>query len=91
MIPSQIAVFIGSPIEHESERAVLLELLRLLEESGETATVMVNLNLKGRQLDLVVGTDRLTLVLEAKASTVPLSGTTNGPWGSVAKIGGSQR
>jgi len=64
MIPSQIAVFIGSPIEHESERAVLLELLRLLEESGETATVMVNLNLKGRQLDLVVGTDRLTLVLE---------------------------
>ena len=80
MIPNQIAVFIGSPIEHESERTVLLELLRLLELSGETATVMVNINLKGRQLDIVVGTDRLTLVLEAKASTVPLNGTTNGPW-----------
>ncbi|MEG9926067.1 NERD domain-containing protein, partial [Pseudomonas aeruginosa] len=90
MIPSQIAVFIGSPIEHESERAVLLELLRLLEESGETATVMVNLNLKGRQLDLVVGTDRLTLVLEAKASTVPLSGTTNGPWIAHTRSGRSR-
>ena len=90
MIPNQIAVFIGSPIEHESERSVLLELLRLLEMSGETATVMVNINLKGRQLDLVVGTDRLTLVLEAKASTVPLSGTTNGPWTAHTRSGRSR-
>ncbi|EOG4608988.1 hypothetical protein ACRRQE_005369 [Pseudomonas aeruginosa] len=62
----------------------------MLEESGETATVMVNLNLKGRQLDLVVGTDRLTLVLEAKASTVPLSGTTNGPWIAHTRSGRSR-
>src|SRR5690606_8358986 len=89
-IPSQIALFIGSPIEHESERTVLLELLRLLEMSGETATVLVNINLKGRQLDLVVGTDRLTLVLEAKASTVPLSGTTNGPWAAHPRSGRSR-
>ncbi len=80
MIPNQIAVFIGAQIDHDSERTVLLELLRLLEISGETATVIVNINLKGRQLDFVVGTDRLTLVLEAKASSVPLTGSTNGPW-----------
>ncbi len=90
MIPSQIALFIGSPIEHESERTVLLELLRLLEMSGETATVMININLKGRQLDLVVGTDHLTLVLEAKASTVPLRGTTNGPWTAHTRSGRSR-
>ncbi|MFP7891812.1 NERD domain-containing protein [Pseudomonas aeruginosa] len=90
MIPSQIALFIGSPIEHESERAVLLKLLRLLEMSGETATVLVNINLKGRQLDLVLGTDRLTLVLEAKACTVPLSGTTNGPWTAHPRSGRSR-
>ncbi|HFD3767542.1 TPA: hypothetical protein ACF3UW_003073 [Pseudomonas aeruginosa] len=62
----------------------------MLEMSGETATVMVNINLKGRQLDLVVGTDRLTLVLEAKASTVPLSGTTNGPWSARTRSGHSR-
>lgn len=90
MIPNQITVFIGSPIEHESERTVLLELLRLLEMSRETATIMVNINLKGRQLDIVVGTDRLTLVLEVKASTVPLSGTTNGPWTAHTRSGRSR-
>ncbi|HCL3369098.1 hypothetical protein [Pseudomonas aeruginosa] len=58
--------------------------------SGETATVLVNINLKGRQLDLVLGTDRLTLVLEAKACTVPLSGTTNGPWTAHPRSGRSR-
>jgi hypothetical protein len=58
--------------------------------SGGTATVMVNINLKGRQLDIVVGTDRLTLVLEAKVSTVPLSGTTNGPWTVCTRSGRSR-
>ncbi|WP_338012254.1 hypothetical protein [Pseudomonas mandelii] len=62
----------------------------MLEMSGETATVMVNINLKGRQLDIVVGTDRLTLVLEAKASTMPLSGTTNGPWTVYTRSGRSR-
>lgn len=90
MIPSQVTVFIGSPIEHDSERAVLLELLRLLKMSGKAATVMVNMNLKGRQLDLVVGTDHLTLVLEAKASSVPLSGTTNGQWTAHTRSGRSR-
>ncbi|WP_271105884.1 hypothetical protein [Pseudomonas tohonis] len=51
---------------------------------------MVNINLNGRQLDLVLGTDRLTLILEAKASTVPLSGTTNGPWAAHTRSGGSR-
>ncbi|WP_191833895.1 ATP-binding protein [Pseudomonas fluorescens] len=62
----------------------------MLEMSGETATVMININLKGRQLDLVVGTDHLTLVLEAKASTVPLRGTTNGPWTAHTRSGRSR-
>lgn len=80
MIPNQISVFIGSPIEHESERTVFIELLRLLGMSGERSTIMVNISLKGRQLDIVVGTDSLTLVLEVKGCTMPLNGTTNGPW-----------
>ncbi|MDF5904318.1 hypothetical protein P4152_20810 [Pseudomonas aeruginosa] len=62
----------------------------MLEMSGETATVLVNINLKGRQLNLVLGTDRLTLVLEAKACTVPLSGTTNGPWAAHPRSGRSR-
>lgn len=87
MIAKHIALYIGAPIEHESERTVLIELLRLIEMSGETATVLANINLKGRQLDLVLGTDRLTLVLEAKASTAPLRGSVNGSWATLTRSG----
>ncbi|WP_321906323.1 NACHT domain-containing protein [Burkholderia cenocepacia] len=66
---------------------MLIELLRLLEMSGETATVLANINLKGRQLDLVLGMDRLTLVLEAKASTAPLRGSLNGSWATLTRSG----
>ncbi|MBS1820592.1 MAG: NERD domain-containing protein [Acidobacteria bacterium] len=87
MLANHIALYIGSPIEHESERAVLIELLRLLEMSGVAATVLANINLKGRQLDLVLGTDRLTLVLEAKACTAPLRGSENGSWSTLTRSG----
>ncbi|MDR7270102.1 hypothetical protein J2X20_002760 [Pelomonas saccharophila] len=87
MLAKHIALYIGAPIEHESERAVLVELLRLLDTSGEHATVLANINLKGRQLDLVVGTDRLTLVLEAKAGMAPLRGSTNGSWAALTRSG----
>jgi hypothetical protein len=87
MLAPHIALYIGAPIEHESERAVLIELVRLLTASGETATVLANINVKGRQLDLVVGTDRLTLLLEAKAGTAPLRGSTNGPWAALTRSG----
>lgn len=87
MLANHIALYIGAPIEHESERAVLIELLRLLEMSGQTATVLANFNLKGRQLDLVLGTDRLTLVLEAKACTAPLRGSENGSWSTLTRSG----
>ena len=87
MLANHIALYIGSPIEHESERAVLIALLRLLEMSGAAATVLANLNLKGRQLDLVLGTDRLTLVLEAKACTAPLRGSENGSWSALTRSG----
>ncbi|MEB2400147.1 MAG: hypothetical protein OZ927_11460 [Alcaligenaceae bacterium] len=87
MIANHIALYIGAPIEHESERTVLIELVRLLETSGETATVLANVNLNGRQLDLVLGTDKLTLVLEAKASTAPLRGAVNGAWATLTRSG----
>lgn len=87
MIANHIALYIGAPIEHESERTVLVELLRLLEMSDEAATVLANINLKGRQLDLVLGMDRLTLVLEVKASTAPLRGSVNGSWAALTRSG----
>lgn len=87
MLSNRIALYIGAPIEHESERTVLMELLRLLEMFGETATVLANINLKGRQLDLVLGIDKLTLVLEAKANAAPLRGSVNGSWSTLTRSG----
>lgn len=87
MRTTQIALYVGAPIEHESERAVLVELIRLLGDCGKPATVLINVNLGNRQLDLVVGTDDLTLVLEAKASRAPLRGTVNGSWAALTRSG----
>ncbi|GAB2731442.1 nuclease-related domain-containing protein [Comamonas sediminis] len=87
MLANRIDLYIGSPIEHESERTVLIELLRLLEMSGTAATVLANVYLKGRQLDLVLGTDRLTLMLEAKSCTAPLRGSENGSWSTLTRSG----
>jgi hypothetical protein len=87
MSTSHIALYVGAPIEHESERAVLVELVRLLEDRGKPATILINVNVGSRQLDLVVGTDDLTLVLEAKASSAPLRGTVNGAWAALTRSG----
>jgi Nuclease-related domain len=87
MPATHIALYVGAPIEHESERAVLVELVRLLEDSGNPATVLINVNVENRQLDLVVGTDDLTLVIEAKASRAPLRGAANGSWTALTRSG----
>lgn len=87
MLPSNIVVYVGTPAEHESERVVFAELIRLLERWRSPVTVLVNVNLGGRQLDLVVGTATQTLVIEAKASSAPVCGSRNGPWSVSSRTG----
>jgi len=87
MPAAKVSLYVGALIEHESERAVLAELVRLLEDCGNPATILINVNVGGRQLDLVVGSDDLTLVLEAKGSSAPLRGKVNGSWAALTRAG----
>lgn len=87
MFLSTITLFIGAPIEEESERVVLRTLLAILEERAVPATVFANLHIGGRQLDFVIGTDQLTLVIEAKGASYPLRGSYNGDWAALIRTG----
>ncbi|WP_192553327.1 NERD domain-containing protein [Pseudomonas sp. IzPS59] len=87
MLLSTIALYIGAPIEEESERVVLRALLAILEERAVPATVFANLHIGGRQLDFVIGTDQLTLVLEAKGVLHPLRGGYNSDWTALTRLG----
>lgn len=73
-------IYIGSRLEHASERAVLERLLCLLAREQRQAIIMANINLNGRQIDLVLATDNLTLVIEAKGFARPIRGSENGTW-----------
>jgi len=73
-------IYIGSRIEHTSERIVLERLLCIITKEKRPAIIMANINLNGRQIDLVLATDNLTLVIEAKGYSRPIRGSENGAW-----------
>ena len=73
-------LYIGSPIQHPSERMVLERILDLISRDGRPAVVLANISLGSRQIDVVVGLSDLGLVIEAKGFTRPVRGSENGPW-----------
>lgn len=73
-------IYIGSRIEHASERAVLEEIFRVLSHGKRPAIVLANVNLNGRQIDTILVLDDLTLVIEAKGYSRPIRGGENGAW-----------
>jgi len=77
---SGIDVYIGAPIEVASEREVFAALIGELSEARVHAIVFANFNVARRQLDFLVATDSLTLVIEAKSFSRPVRGGVNGSW-----------
>jgi hypothetical protein len=75
-----IEIFIGAPIEEESERHALIVLLNALTKRGKWAVVFANFNLATRQIDLLVGTDQQALVIEVKGITRAIQDAPNGDW-----------
>lgn len=75
-----LEIFIGAPIEHASERAALQCAYEFLSERGISATILANVNLGNRQLDLVVAIECAALVIEAKGFTSAVRGGANGDW-----------
>jgi len=81
-------IYIGSRIEHASERAVLEKIARILALGNRSAVILVNINLGGRQIDIILALDDLTLVIEAKGYSRPVRGGENGQWQVYLASGG---
>jgi hypothetical protein len=77
---ASIQIFIGAPIEHASERATLKHAYEFLSAHGIPAVILANVNLSGRQVDLVIAIDRAALVTESKGFTSAVRGGPNGDW-----------
>lgn len=77
---ASIDIFIGAPIEHESERGTLARAIAFLSAQVIPAVVLANVNLGGRQIDLVIGLDQGCLVVESKGLSSAVRGTENGDW-----------
>jgi hypothetical protein len=73
----KVEIFVGDLVRHSSDQMVLAEVVGHLERLDLPAIVIANLEI-GRQLDLVVALDNLTLVIEAKAYQTAIRGSENG-------------
>lgn len=73
----KVEIFVGDLVGHSSDQLVLTEVVSQLEHLDRQAVVIANLEI-GRQLDLVVALDNLTLVIEAKAYRTAIRGGENG-------------
>lgn len=77
---ASVEIFIGAPVEHASERVALARAVEFLTARGISAVIIANVNLKTRQVDLIIAVDQGVLVVEAKAFTSIVRGGENGSW-----------
>nr|WP_255494817.1 nuclease-related domain-containing protein [Luteibacter sp. Sphag1AF] len=75
-----MSVYVDEAIEHASERDVLAALVDSLLYAGTGASIFANFHIGGRQMDCLIATDALTLVVEAKHFSRRVRGKVNGLW-----------
>jgi hypothetical protein len=86
MTSGAIEVYVGDLINYFSERTTFQFVVEHLAARGGTALVLANFTC-GRQIDLLVATDRRTFVIEAKAVRGRVTGGANGEWGWIRRGG----
>ncbi|VTZ50550.1 conserved hypothetical protein [Methylocella tundrae] len=80
-------IFIGAPIEHESERKLLSFIVSWLEEKKIPSIVLANIEIQGRQIDCIIATADSASVVEVKTSRLPIRGEVNGTWTRLSASG----
>ena len=80
-------VYIGEPIDHDSERKFLASIVEWLVEHQIPFVLLANLHLRGRQIDCVVATAHSVSVVEVKSSYLPVRGCLNGMWAQLQASG----
>jgi Nuclease-related domain len=73
-------IYIGGPIDQDSERKFLASAVQWLEEQQIPFVVLANLHIGGRQIDCIVATAHGVSVVEVKSSYLPVRGDINGIW-----------
>ena len=77
---STLEIYIGNPVQYESERSTLRGIECLLAAESLPAVVFANFSAACHQIDILVALESLALVIEVKAGTHPVRGGENGPW-----------
>ena len=73
-------IFIGAAVQEWSERWALDRIHASLTAAGEPFLLLANFQLAGRQVDCVIVTARRVVVVEVKASRLPVRGKLDGDW-----------
>jgi hypothetical protein len=73
-------IYIGTPLEHDSERKLLVSAVQTLEERHIPSIALANVHIGGRQLDCIIATTLGVCVVEVKSSYLPVRGDLNGNW-----------
>lgn len=82
-----VQIFIGSPIEHQSEFDCLTQVYGALSKHTGWAIIFANFQVGGRQIDFAIFTGSSTIVIEAKHYSKPVTGGENGLWEQVGAHG----
>jgi hypothetical protein len=88
-----IDVYIGAPLEHESERSFLNRIYDDLREVNRAAIILANFYppTRPRQINFLVVTERCAGLIELKAFNQPVEGGINGEWGLVLPDGSRKK
>jgi hypothetical protein len=73
-------IYIGAAIGEWSERHVLDHVHAALVAADKAFIILANFQIGGRQIDCVVVTDVRVVVIEVKASAMPVRGQLDGDW-----------
>lgn len=88
-----IDVYIGSPLEQQSERSFLSQICDDLREANCAAIILANFYppTRPRQIDFFVVTERCAALIELKAFNQPVEGGINGEWALVLPDGSKKK
>ena len=75
-----IDVYLGAPIEEQSEKDFLNRIKSAFREDGRNAIIFGNFFVSSRQIDFFIITDNCACHVELKVFNHPISGETNGSW-----------
>lgn len=84
---TKIKIWIGGPIDHESERKFLSFIVPWLDQKNIPSIVLTNVELGGRQIDCIIATAGTVSVVEVKTSRLPIRGDINGTWTRLSASG----